>query len=349
MSSSIEVNLNTNFSFTTVFNLQSLDVSDFTTTVFELVNLTILTSIICFLGIPLNVLNIVVFLKQGMKSTVNISLLALSITDLINILLIGWVCISSYTFWSNSQDIAILPREISYLTGGFPHGCMSRIAAWITVYMTAERCLCIALPFKIKTLITPRLTVIVLIIIYIFSIVPLVPEYLFFKLDWKYSSQLNKLIIGLVPNLDQLHLEGVSFLSYSVMTVTSFLTVICLTLILILQLRKMSLWRSTAQGSLKPSKSLTQRDQMAIRTVLVVACVLIITFTPSFIFCGVCFIVPGFALTGPLSNSYIIFISFAFLFDATNASINTVLYCTMNRSYRETFKTLFGISSAPTA
>ncbi|KAK0050779.1 FMRFamide receptor [Biomphalaria pfeifferi] len=322
-------------------SIDSKDVSDYTRHLFEFVNLSILTTIVSILGIVSNILNIAVFYKQGLKSAVNISFMALSITDLINVLLIEWVSISSYPVLLNNPDIGILSKDVGYLTSGIPHACMSRITSWITVYMTAERCLCIAIPFHVKRLITPSIAVLSIVAIYILTILPLIPEYLFFSLGLTNSTQFHRLKIGLVVNVKDIGLEGLTVFIYSVMMITSFIAVIFLTLILILQLNKMSKWRKNSQVITGQVESLKQKEKVAIRTVLVIACILIITFTPNFIMCGVTFIVPGFSINDSLSNIFVVSISFSYLLDAVNASVNAALYYVLNASYRTTMREMF--------
>ncbi|KAK6975267.1 FMRFamide receptor [Biomphalaria glabrata] len=320
-----------------------LDVSDHIKDIIQFVVLEVLTAAVCLLGMAGNILNIVLFCRQGLTSSVNVSFLALSVADFLNVLITEWVSICFNDRFVNLQALTFFPPDVSYLTGGFPHACLSRITAWITVYMTAERCLCIALPFKVRALITVKGTVVIIISISCLTMIPLIPEYCFFFLDWTYFPQLNRTLLGLLPRLDRLDLEGISFLVYTVMMFTSFPAIVVMTTVLIVQLNKLSRWRGGAQASKDQAKALALKDKMAVRTVVVVACVLIVTFTPTVVFSALSFTIPGFHLKGRYSNIYIIFVSIAFFFDATNASVNTFLYYVMNRSFRKTFHALFSL------
>ncbi|KAK6979442.1 Endothelin-converting enzyme 2 [Biomphalaria glabrata] len=322
-------------------NRSSSDISDEVRCMFEMVNISVLTSFFCILGLFSNLINIIVFYKQGLKSTVNISFMALSITDLINVILLQWVSISSYSLLLNSPDIVIFPKEVSYYTSGMPHACVARITAWITVYITAERCLCIASPFMVKRCITVKRTTLAMIFIYVANILQLIPEYLLFTLDFKNFTQMNVWKLGLVIRSDYIHLEGLTVLIYSISMIISFLAVIGLTLNLIIQLKRMTKWRQNSKIKNEQAKRFTSKEKMVVRTVVVVALFLILTFTPSFIMCGVVYIVPGMSLNGPLSNIYISSISFTFLFDSINASASAVLYYIINKNYRETFTKVF--------
>ncbi|KAK6979444.1 Endothelin-converting enzyme 2 [Biomphalaria glabrata] len=343
------VNISANWPLSSTINQLSSpklsDVSDNIRELFEVVNMSVLTCVISMLGIVSNIINIVVFYKQGMKSTVNISFMALSITDLINVLLMVWVSISSFPALNSSFDIVINPKEVNYLTGGFSHGCLARIIAWITVYMTAERCLCIAMPLKVKRFLTPRRTLLVMITIYLHIVGPMTLEYMYFNLGWKFSPQFNKSVVGLVVSVDNNQLDEVSFILMSVLMMSPFTLVIFLTITLIVQLRKMSRWRTLSISKENQFNRLSLKDRMAIRTVLVIASVLILTFTPGLILCAMCFMVPGFGINGRLRNLFIVVSSIVYVFEATNASINMVLYYKMHSSYRQTLQTYLSCSS----
>jgi hypothetical protein len=135
---------------------------------------------------------------------------------------------------------------------------------------------------------------------------PLVPEYCYFYIDWTYFPHLNKTLLGLVSRLDRPPLEGVSFLVYALMMFTSFPAIIDLTIVLILQLRKVSQWRKNSNVIRGQSNNLDLKDKMAVRTVVVVACVLIVTFTPTVIFSVLSYAIPGFHLKGKYSDMYIV-------------------------------------------
>ncbi|KAI8779117.1 G-protein coupled receptor [Biomphalaria glabrata] len=308
---------------------------------FRLINVTMLSTLLNILGIVTNIINIAVFSKQGMKSTVNISFTALSVSDLINVILTEWACIGSYLLLLNSPDVIILPNEINYLTGAFPHVCVTRITAWITVYMTAERCLCIALPFKVKRLITQKRTVLAIATIYLLNILLMVPELLYYKIDWKFSTLFNTTKVGIVVNKSNSQFQGISFLLFTLALIISFILVIILTLILIFQLNKMSKWRSGSQNTDEQPRRLFLKDRVAVRTVLIVACVLIVTFFPNFVLCWLSFILPGFSINGQFSELYLDFASFVALFDAINASTSAFLYYSMNSTYRKTLREMF--------
>lgn len=61
--------------------------------VFEIVNHVVLIGFICVFGITTNIANIVVFCKQGLNNTMNISLFGIAISDLSSLVTLGWLVI----------------------------------------------------------------------------------------------------------------------------------------------------------------------------------------------------------------------------------------------------------------
>ncbi|CAG5123819.1 unnamed protein product, partial [Candidula unifasciata] len=88
------------------------------------------------LGLIVNILNIIIFIRQGFKESVNVSLFLLTISDLGSLV---------FVFFLN------------LVTTG--------TTAWIAM----ERCLCIITPLKVKSLITSRRTVVFVCVLYLIS------------------------------------------------------------------------------------------------------------------------------------------------------------------------------------
>ncbi|GFN86828.1 chemosensory receptor b [Plakobranchus ocellatus] len=102
-----------------------------------------------------NSLNIAVFAKLGFSEPSNISLTALAICDFILAVLLTW---NNLCFLLAHYNVR-LPFDsanVTVLTGGIQWVFLSRTVAWITAFISFERCLCILVPLKVRRLITPR-------------------------------------------------------------------------------------------------------------------------------------------------------------------------------------------------
>ncbi|GFO50141.1 chemosensory receptor b [Plakobranchus ocellatus] len=102
-----------------------------------------------------NSLNIAVFVKLGFSEPSNISLTALAICDFISAVLLTWTILGFLLTYHNVR-LPFHSTNVSIRTGGIQWVFLSRTVAWITAFISFERCLCILVPLKVRRLITPR-------------------------------------------------------------------------------------------------------------------------------------------------------------------------------------------------
>ncbi|XP_059178437.1 growth hormone secretagogue receptor type 1-like [Physella acuta] len=187
----------------------------------EMVNGVYLSSVISVLGIVGNVLNMAVFVKFGLQSTINISFTMLAFSDLASMVTLLWYNVCGSPEFMTS-GVPFIFAEVKHLTAGFPHACFSRVTSWVTVYITAERFLCVAFPLKIKRMITPRKAAGVIFVIYAVMILSLLPEYSTVYLTWMFYPSLNKTLLGLAFTNNREDFDGVSLLLYAAFMIASF-------------------------------------------------------------------------------------------------------------------------------
>ncbi|XP_059155771.1 B1 bradykinin receptor-like [Physella acuta] len=308
--------------------------------VIEIVNYVFICTIFSLFGIVSNNINIVVFYKQGLNSSINISFLALAVSDLCSLVTLLWFNIRANPYIVNS-DLPIVASEFVHLTGGFPHACFARITCLITTYVTAERCLCITLPLTVKRLITPRRTTVIIFFIYALPLTSLAPEYLSMYIDWKFYPDKNISLLGLVPTTNYDKLSGLTFLLYAAYILVSFSALIIFTITLIITLRRKTKWRKVSIHEIKQSDTLSTRDQKTVTMVIVIAIVLLVCYTPSVVINIAVYTAPGFNVVGKYSNIFFVTWSFGFAMDAFNSSVSMVLYYKMSSKYRTTLHELF--------
>ncbi|XP_059177673.1 type-1 angiotensin II receptor B-like [Physella acuta] len=322
-------------------NLQPEFMNYFQRTIVVLVNRIFLCALIGLFGIVANVINIRVFLSQGLNNSVNICFLAVAFTDLFRIVTVQWMNVCSNPL-IDQLNAPIIFQDIQYLTGGWPHACAIRITIGITAYITAERCLCILLPLKIKTLITPKRTSFILLLIYLFNFLALVPEYATVYFDWRFNLENNKTLLGLAFRENRPAVQGLAFMFHGTISMISLIAVIAFTSVLVVKLKVNSKWRKSAVNlNLTQTDLISNRDKNAIALVVTVATVLIICYTPIVIFSLVSTIVPDFSVSGRQANLFHATWSFGFLFSTFNASINIFLYYKMSSKYRKHFHSIF--------
>ncbi|XP_059177845.1 growth hormone secretagogue receptor type 1-like [Physella acuta] len=310
--------------------------------IYEVVNYVILGTVIGLFGIVANIINIIIFYRQGLKTTVNVSLFALAISDLCSLLTLQWFNICVNPLFENADDLfPMMASEVIYLTAGIPHDCFARITCWITVYITAERCLCITFPLKIKQLITPTRTTVIISLIYILMMASFTPEYATAYIGWKYYASKNRTLLGLKFTSHRKQVEGLTFLLYGILGKLSFVAVVFFTVILVVVLRKKTIWRRKSIYGHQNSESISNRDKKTINMIIIIAIILIVCYTPGTILSLVTFFVPDFSIVGNYVNLFFAVWSFGFLFETINSSVNIFLYYKMSSKYRRSFCGMF--------
>lgn len=309
--------------------------------IFLLVNFSSLCCILSLLGIIGNVINIIVFLKQGFRNTINICFFGLAISDICCLLTLLWmgVCLNPAVIVSGAPWVA---TDFVYLTGAWPHNMSGRITSYITVYITAERCVCIIFPLKVKQLISPRKTTVAVCTIYILNILTLCPEYATSYLTWKFFPERNITLLAIAHRSGREQTAGIVFFLNSITGAFSFVSVIVLTAILAVKLKKASVWRLQAKSANSNTvATMSSRDQKTVKMVTLIATVLIICFIPGVIVAMVTFIEPEFDLRKRYANSVASFWSLASVGQAVNSSINIIFYYKMSSKYKQTFAIVF--------
>ncbi|KAI8794987.1 tachykinin-like peptides receptor 86C [Biomphalaria glabrata] len=308
--------------------------------IFFLVNNTCISSIIGLLGIVANIINITVFLHQGLGSSINISLFCISISDIFSILFIVWSNFALNPFIDRLQ-VPIAFAELYYVTGGWPLGFSSRVTLCITAYITAERCLSIVFPLKIKTMITPRRSKLIICALTLINALTLVPEYTSVYLSWHFSDKKNETVLGVDFRSNRQQTQGINFMLHVAIVVISQGWVILFASILVIHLRRQSQWMMKSRSEISSRSVPSLRNQKSIKLVTVVAASLTIAYIPGTPVSLVTVFVPEFYISGQLSKIFIDTWGTIFLFHMINASSNILIYYNMNAKFRNTFREVF--------
>lgn len=303
----------------------------------ELINLGGLCGVICLFGIMSNIINLIVFYRQGLNTTINISFFALAFSDLSCLLIEQWHIIVTFCQFS---ELPIVYYDFQYATGLWPHETFSRVTCSITVYITLERCLCVVFPLKIKKIFTLERTTAIIVSIYIVTLSSLIPLYTLSYIDWKFVPEQNKTLLGLIFINHEQMFTAINFTN-AFFGVLSVSTVVLITMILICQLKAKSKWRKSANVQLKTSEALSNRDRTTVVMVVLIAIILIVCYTPSVILCVMTFCYLEFTVGGKYFNLFHVLWSAANVLENVNSSVNIFLYLKMSSKYRSTFKSLF--------
>ncbi|KAI8794980.1 FMRFamide receptor [Biomphalaria glabrata] len=308
--------------------------------VFILINNTCLCSIIGLLGLVANVINLIVFYRHGLNSSINISLFVMAISDVFTIIFVlgANLCFNPYI---GQWSVPVVFAEVYYITGGWPSGVSYRITLYITVYITAERCLCILFPLKVKTMVTPIRSKFVIALIVVLNTLTLVPEYSSIYMDWRYDSTRNESVLGVAFRSNRLQTQGVTFLLHVCLVVIGLFCVTTLTSILVSNLRRQTKWRLKSSSDAKQQAAYSSRDRKSQLMVIVVATSVVICYIPLTCVSLVSVFEPQFSIVGKYSSIFVNTWGTIFIFGMTNSSSNILIYYKMNSKFKSTFREMF--------
>ncbi|CAL1545320.1 unnamed protein product, partial [Lymnaea stagnalis] len=305
------------------------------------INFGSFSPVVSLIGLGGNCINIIVFVTQGFHDTVNISLLALAVSDMGTLLDNLIIAILNNPILLNSE-ILIEPKELQTSVVGLPMASFSKITSWITAYITFERCLCVVVPLRVKRLVTPKIVVFIMASIYVMMFAILIPEYMTFYLDWKYFPDRNKTLIGMVPRKYSEAARGITFTIYTSFQFLSIPLIILFTIILTAKLRQKSKWRfKTTSGTDRVLKNMDKKESKTIKMITAIAFIHILCYLPAYIGLLIVITVPEFSIVGLYKNSFVVEFSFSGLFEAVNSSLSIFLYYRMSTKYRRIFNAIF--------
>ena len=285
-----------------------------------------------------NIVTIIVYINMGFSDSTHISLTALAISDL---------GIALTTITNCLAHILPASLDVSFKTTAFlpssayPHMLLTRLSALITTYISVERYLCVLLPLKIKSIITPRRTFVAMLIISgsVFGLYP--AALITFPLGWEFDPVKNKSVLGVIPNTSPTALLLGNILLAILSTfipLPTFITVTVCTILLSVRLQKSKAWRDSNNRYGSESTEKQSKEARAVKMVITIATVFIIASIPSSAHNVYIMAVPG----GRYSRAYYLAgMSFVGV-NSINGGANVIIYYRMSRKFRHALLGLFG-------
>ncbi|CAG5117697.1 unnamed protein product, partial [Candidula unifasciata] len=230
------------------------------------------------LGLIVNILNIIIFIRQGFKESVNVSLFSLTISDLGSLVFLFFLNLC----WIpavGKLDLPFYPDQMIYFLF-YGHVMFTRVTTGTTAWIAMERCLCIITPLKVKSLITGRRTVVFVCVLYLISTASCAPLLYTSRFRWIFDAFRNKTLLGLVKIENREKIEGVVYVVNNVMPITFFIVIVGCTVVLSKALLKNAEWRQRTAIQ----KEGTNRDTKVVKLVLIISLVFIFCYAPGSLF-----------------------------------------------------------------
>ncbi|CAL1537343.1 unnamed protein product [Lymnaea stagnalis] len=307
--------------------------------IFTFINYTILIGVVSSFGVIFNILTIVVFFRQGFSDSINISLLGLAVADVAGLLPLIWVGLC-YNPWLELTYTNLDLNDLHYLFGGWPHVCFSRVTGWLTAFITFERYVCIAFPLKVKAIITPRRTVIVVASVFVIVCSSVVPVAFSLGVGPTFSVAKNRTVIGLVYSENGVAVENVALLINAFLEITAFVFVILSTIGLVQKFLSKTKWRNETSSSQK-NEQISRRDKKVVKMIILISGIFIASYFPIVINVTVMAVFDDYGVLGRYKNIYMAIGTCIFFLEAVNSTVNIFVYLRMSSRFRETFVSIF--------
>ena len=308
-------------------------------------------------GVPGNGVSCVVFWRQGLKDRMNLCLFCLALVDAVYLLVLTVQAASAFLAFADPELGAEYgAKSLVYCLGvgwGFKaaSGCISMVIA-------VERCLCVARPLHVDSLMRTRTMAWLLAVIVVGTQLAQVVQplaYTAVKVEQAGQAHWNIVTTRFyADNRVVLDFVLVVLLPF-VIPVVSFVVVTMATAITVFKLRVASKWRkgSTSSSAITTTTTtIPQEDgkqphhhhhQAALTVVLVLlSCVYIACTAPLVAVTLVRLLVPDFSPDGRYSNICIASHLLGTVFSAVNSAVNFFVYYNRSSRFRDIFHGLCG-------
>lgn len=186
-------------------------------------------------------------------------------------------------------------------------------------------------------LLSPKITSIVTVSIYVVLQIGTCPLYVVNKLGMKFSDIRNKTLLGYVPVGDRENVERISFMiNKCIFTMVAFVVVVICTVTLAIKLQNSSQWSQSATSH-KQFGIVSKRNQKVAKTVMVISTLFIFCFVPFCITLLAAAFEPELTLGGKHFKVVLILCGIGFVMESINSSTNIFIYYYMSSKYRDIF------------
>lgn len=302
----------------------------------------IVLPILFLISAPTNIINMVVFYKQGLKERINFCLFWRSFADLVHM---TW----TYCAFAETLYLKILEGNINGVLIQFFSKSKLLVLigfCWVsaitTTIISGERCFCVVNPFLAKNILKTKTMNVILVVV---STLVLVGYYSVImrwdficlidsatnkKVMWEYPSKEyteNKYLVDVIQGT----IYGLVIPGFCILVVTSS------TIITTISLRRMTYWRKSSTSS---AAVMSSRDVALTRTLISVSILFVICYLPAFVFHNAGRVFPEMRLGGQMHNTYNVLLYTALLCTYINPSFTFLIYYKTSSRYRMVLRDL---------
>ncbi|KAK7486142.1 hypothetical protein BaRGS_00022608 [Batillaria attramentaria] len=308
-----------------------------------------LLTVMFVIGSPMNIMNMVVFVKHGLKERINLCLFCLSFSDFTVIFAhfiwgLDWAVRDITGDYTKYPVYRVFINNYIIALAGFIY-----VSSFMSTVIACERWACVVSPIKAKTIISTKTMGVIIFCAHViilgahfiiaakWRIVCLFDPETGLTLDAISSSQFFRENYDLVNAFDGIVfgvlIPGLCLTGVTVATAGT-----------VLKLKQLAAWREQSSSA----ATLTSRDVALTRMLIGISVLFIVCTTPGFVFHTAIMFVPGLSVGGKYSNTFSLLINIQQLCTYINSSVNFFVYLATGTKYRETVRAMFCRPADPT-
>ncbi|KAL8576550.1 hypothetical protein ACOMHN_003108 [Nucella lapillus] len=303
----------------------------------------IVSPLMSFFGLPLNIVNCLVFYKQGLRDRINLLLFCQGGADFLVEVTVLFHSIEYFLTFLGGNFQAYGPwTRFKHNNGlnilyGFVY-----VSAFISVMIACERCLCITFPLKAKKFFKSSTSAGFIIA----ATVILMGLHFFisdkYRVGCIHYTQLNLTVTGFIPSPFYIqHQKFVDILNAVLygfgLPCVFIMTTIVTTAITTVKLKTAAAWRQQTSSASQDH----HRSEVAITKMLIaVSCLFVACTIPSIVAKLMPLVVPDFSLGGRFQNLFMACVGLLHVTPAVNCGLNFFFYFWLGSKFRVTLKLL---------
>ncbi|XP_059174766.1 uncharacterized protein LOC131954933 [Physella acuta] len=290
------------------------------------------------LGIFGNVVNVIIFYRQGYQDSVNVTLTSLAVTDT-GALLSLQVLNIMINPWFLSSGIPVDAQGFSLMVSVYPHNYFIRVCGFITAFASFERCICVVSPLRVKSIITNKTTIITITLICVITTLDLIPPYYISYLGWAFIPAQNRSILTAIYRQNPYTVFSISYIMTDLVApYATFFIIILSTSIITVKLRSQAKWR---QSLVKSSTNISTKEKKTVVMLSTISIVFVICLLPQSAILAAISFVPELSYGGRHFDVSTLCYCISYMFETILSSVNTLVYFKMSQKYREQFILIF--------
>ncbi|KAL8562616.1 hypothetical protein ACOMHN_045880 [Nucella lapillus] len=307
--------------------------------IFDKVVGTVCLPVLFLISVPANILNMLVFWKQGLRERINLCLFYLSLVDFLHNIH-AFICNIDRFYLPFHEDVEtgpvfqfIVEYKILGLRG------LTWLSGFVSMVIACERCLCVVSPLRSQTVLSTRSTGFILALATVFILTGSLVNGMRWSLPCVYDPLTNttsrRLLTSRFYALHRAHLNVLSLFAATIQPLTYVVVIVVTTIVMAVKLQKMVAWREQSS-----SCALSSQEVALTRMLIAVSILYIVCGTPNMTLgIGIMF-VPGVSFSGRYYNLAIFLIDFTEIASYVNATFNFFIYYSMGSKYKHTLRTL---------